>query len=73
MCRRIDIVTNMDTLAPQGWIEKLTPSGLLNLLCIPHFARNLELNVVVKVLLSCVHDDYLWLDHKIDVNVDVIH
>jgi hypothetical protein len=42
-------------------------------LCIPHFTCNPELNTVVKVFLSCVHDIYLWLDHKIDVNVDVIH
>ena len=29
--------------------------------------------MVVKVLLSCVHEGYLWLDKKIDLNVDVIH
>ena len=48
-------------------------SGLLNLLRIPHFGQSLELNAVVKVLLSCVHEGYLWLDRKIDLNVDVIH
>ena len=63
----------METLAPQEWIEKLAPSRLLNLLRIPHFVRSPELNAVVKVLLSCVHDGYLWLDCKIDLNVDVIH
>lgn len=31
------------------------------------------MNAVVKVLLSCVHDGYFWLDKKIDLNVDVIH
>ena len=31
------------------------------------------MNAVVKVLLSCVHEGYLWLDRKIDLNVDVIH
>ena len=31
------------------------------------------MNAVVKVLLSCVHDGYLWLDRKIDVNMDVIY
>ena len=45
----------------------------MNLLRIPHFGHNLELNAVVKVLLSCVHDGYLWLDHKIDLNMDAIH
>ena len=73
MCRRTDLVTNVEVLSLQEWIENLTPSGLLNLLHIPHFTRSPELNAVVKVLLSCVHDGYLWLDHKIDVNVDVIH
>ena len=29
--------------------------------------------MVVKVLLSCDHEGYLWLDKKIDLNVDVIH
>ena len=73
MCKRIDLVTKAEVLAPQEWIKKLSPSGLLNLLRIPHFGHSLELNVVVEVLLSCVHDGYLWLDHKIDLNVDVIH
>ena len=49
------------------------PFELLNLLGIPHFSRSLELNVVVTVLLSCMHDGYFWLDRKIDLNVDVIH
>jgi hypothetical protein len=73
MFQRDDPVTKAEVLAPHEWIEKLTLSGLLNLLCIPHFGRSLELNAVVKVLLSYVHNDYLWLDHKVDLNVDVIH
>lgn len=73
MCRRTDPVTNVETLALQEWIEKLALSGLLNLLHILHFTRNPELNVGVKVLLSCVHNGYLWLDLKIDVNMDIIH
>ena len=27
----------------------------------------------MKVLLSCIHEGYLLLDRKIDLNVDVIH
>ena len=73
MCKRIDPVTKAKVSAPQEWIEKLTPSRLLNLLHIPHFGHSLEMNAIVKVLLSCVHDGYLWLDRKIDLNVDVIH
>ena len=62
-----------EVLVPQEWIENLVPSGLLNLLRIPHFGQSPKLKVVVKVLLSCVHDGCLWLDSKIDLNVDVIH
>ena len=31
------------------------------------------MNAVGKVLLSCMHDGYFWLDRKVDLNVDVIH
>lgn len=73
MCERTNPMTNVEHLALQEWIEKLTTSGLLNLLCILHFVCSLELNAIVKILLSCIHDGYLLLDRKIDVNVDVIH
>ena len=49
------------------------PSGLLKLLRIPHFGRSPKVNAVVKLLLSCVHHGYLWLEGKIDLNIDVIH
>ena len=73
MCKKIDPITKAKVLALQAWIKKLAPSGLLNLLRIPHFGWSLELNAIVKVLLSCVRDGYLWLDRPIDLNVDVIH
>ena len=73
MCKRIDLITQVEVLAPQEWIEKLVPSGLLNLLQIPHFGWSPELNAIMKVLLSSVHDGYFWLDRKIDLNVNVIH
>ena len=66
-------MTKDEVLGPQEWIKKITPSGLLNVLRIPHFGRSPEFNTIVKVLLSCVHDNYLWLDRKIDLNVDAIH
>lgn len=72
MCQRVDPVTQDEVLAPQDWIKNIVPLVLLNLLRIPHFRRSPKLNIVVKVLLSCIHDGYLWLDHKIDLNVDVI-
>ena len=38
MCKRVDLITQAKVIAPQEWIEKLAPSGLLNLLRIPHFS-----------------------------------
>ena len=70
---REDLVTKKQILAPQPWIEVLEPSGLLNLLRIPHFERSAEVTVVVKVLLSCMHEGFLWLDRKVDLNVHLIH
>ena len=37
------------------------------------FGHSLEVNAVVKLLLSCVHDGYFWLEGKIDLNIDVMH
>ena len=54
-------------------VQILERSGLLNVLRLPHFGRSAEVNAVVRVLLSCVHGGYLWLGHKIDLNVDLIH
>ena len=73
MYKRVDSITQAEVPAPQEWVEKLAPSSLLNLLRILHFSWSPELNVVMKVLLSCMHDGYFWLDRKIDLNVDVIH
>ena len=47
--------------------------GLLNLLQIPHFGQSNEINVVVKVLHSCVHGGHLWLDCRVDITIDLIH
>ena len=73
MYKKIDPIMKAKVLALQEWIKKLAPLGLLNLLRIPNFGQSPELNAVVKVLLSYVHNGYLWLDQPIDLNVDVIH
>lgn len=73
MCKRVDPITQEEVIVPQEWIEKWVSSGLLNLLRIPHFGQSLEFNAIVKVLLSCVHEGYLWLDRKIYLNVYVNH
>ena len=63
----------VEALTLQAWIASLQPSGLLNLLQIPHFGRSNEINVVIKVLLSCVHGGHLWLDCRVDITIDLIH
>ena len=51
----------------------LAQSTLLNVMKIPHFGRHQEVNAYVKLLLSCYHGGYLWLDHRITVNLTLIH
>ena len=73
MSMTVNPVTKVETLTPQAWIASLQPSGLLNLLQIPHFGRSNEINAVVKVFLSCVHGEHLWLDYRVDITIDLIH
>ena len=40
---------------------------------VTHFNWSNEINVVVKVLLSCIHEGHLWLDHRVDTTIDLIH
>jgi hypothetical protein len=40
---------------------------------IPHFGRHQEVNMCVKILLSCFHGGYLWLDRCITVDLALIH
>jgi hypothetical protein len=40
---------------------------------IPHFRRNQEVNACVKLLLSCYHDGYLWLNHCITMDLTLIN
>jgi hypothetical protein len=40
---------------------------------IPHFGRHREVNACVKILLSCYHGGYLWLDRCITVDLTLIH
>ena len=72
MTRQIDPITQVEKIVPQDWIANLASSGLLKLLIIPHFGCSPEVNAVVKLLLFCVHDRYLCLESKIDLNIDVI-
>jgi hypothetical protein len=60
-------------IIPQSWTMNLAQSTLLNVMKIPHFGRHEEVNVYVKLLLSCYHGGYLWLDHRITVDPTLIH
>jgi hypothetical protein len=51
----------------------LAQSTLLNVMKIPHFGRHKEVNAYFKLLLSCYHGIYLWLDRRITVNPTLIH
>ena len=73
MAMTVNPTTKVEALTPQAWIASLQPSGLLNLLQIPHFGRSNEINAAVKVLLSCIHGGHLWLDHGVDITIDLIH
>jgi hypothetical protein len=52
-------------IIPQPWMMNLAQSTLLNVMKIPHFGRHQEVNACVKLLLSCYHGGYLWLDRHI--------
>jgi hypothetical protein len=58
---------------PHSWMMNLVHSTMLNIMNIPHFGRHQEVNACVKLLLSCYHGGYLWLDHHIIVDLMLIH
>jgi hypothetical protein len=60
-------------IIPQLWMMNLAQSTPLNVMKIPHFGRHQEVNACVKLLLSCYHGGYLWLDHRITVDPTLIH
>jgi hypothetical protein len=60
-------------LVSQPLIKGMAPSTMLNVMNIPHFGNHQEVNVCVKLLLSCYHGGYLWLDKRIIVDPTLIH
>jgi hypothetical protein len=46
---------------------------MLNVMNIPHFFRHQEVNACVKILLSCHHGGYLWLNIRITMDLSLIH
>jgi len=47
-------------------------STILNMMKIPNFRRHQEVNACIKILLSCFHGGYLWLDRHITVDPALI-
>jgi hypothetical protein len=64
--------THMIVIEPQVWATGLQKEGLLNLFDIPHFGWSQEINACVKMLLSCVHGGYMWLDRPVSIDTDLI-
>jgi hypothetical protein len=64
---------NKPRIVSQPWIKDLTQSMILNVMKIPHFGRHQEVNACVKLLLSCYHGGYLWLDRRVTVDPTLIH
>jgi hypothetical protein len=60
-------------IIPQSWTMNLAQSTLLNVMKIPHFGRHQEVNACVKLLLSCYHGGYFWLNHRIIVDLMLIN
>jgi hypothetical protein len=57
----------------ESWTMNLAQSTLLNVLKIPHFRRHQEVNACVKLLVSCYHGGYLWLNRHIIVDPTLIN
>jgi hypothetical protein len=57
-------------IGPQPWIKEIVRSMILNVMKIPHFGIHQEVNVCVKILLSCYHGGYLWLDRCITMDLN---
>jgi hypothetical protein len=60
-------------IVPQPWIKEIMRSTILNVMKIPHFDRHQEVNACVKLLLSCFHGGYMWLDRRITMDPMSIH
>ena len=73
MSMTVNPMMKVEALTSQAWIASLQPSGLLNLLQIPHFERSNEITAVVKVLLSYMHGGHLWLDCWVNLTIYLIH
>jgi hypothetical protein len=60
-------------IVPYPWIKEIERSMILNVMKIPHFGRHQEVEACVKLLMSCYHGGYLWLDIPMTVEPTLIH
>jgi len=60
-------------IVPQQWTHNLLQSTLLNVMKISHFGKHQEVNACIRLLLSCYHEGYLWLDRHITVDPILIN
>jgi len=58
MRRIIDTTTGMTTLELWRWLRGVDKAGLLNMLWVPHYNRTPIIVLVIKQLLSLVHDGF---------------
>lgn len=70
--KSISSETHMIVIEPHAWASGLQKAGLLNMFDIPHFGQSQGINVCVKMLLSCVHGGYMWLNKSVSINIDLI-
>jgi hypothetical protein len=60
-------------IVPQSWIKDIVRSTILNMMKIPHFDQNQEVNACIKLLQLCFNGGYLWLYRCIIVDPTLIH
>jgi hypothetical protein len=60
-------------IIPQSWTMDIARLTILNVMNIRHFKIHQEVNMCVKLLLSCYHGVYIWLDRRITVDPTLIH
>jgi hypothetical protein len=60
-------------IIPQSWTQNHMQSTLLNVMKIPHFEQHQEVNACVKLLLSCYHGRYLWMNRRITIDLTLIN
>jgi hypothetical protein len=58
---------------PQPWTKEIMMSTILNIMNLCHFGRYQEVNMFVKLLLSCYHGGNLWLDRLVTMDPMLIH